>query len=234
MAENRTNLVVVPGLNCTGALYSPQIAGLADIANCLVADHGGAADLAEIARDILAAAPDRFALAGLSMGGYVAFEIMRQAPGRVTRLCLLDTRCALDTAEDAERRRRTIELAESGRFESLHGILWPRLVHPSRGADAALEQVVLGMMRDTGPERFIRQQTAVLNRRDYASLLCGIAVPTSIIVGEADVITPVAASREMQGMIAGSVLHVVGDCGHLSTLERPEAVTGLMRQWLTQ
>jgi pimeloyl-ACP methyl ester carboxylesterase len=232
MTENLPDLVLVPGLNCTGALFSPQIAGLADAVRCHVANHGGAASLEEIAAQILAVMPPRFALAGLSMGGYVAFEMLRQAPERVTRLCLLDTRAAMDSAEDAERRRRTIALAESGRFDQLHGILWPRLVHPSRTCDAELEQVVLGMMRDTGPERFIRQQTAVLNRRDYAPVLRATRVPTLIVVGEEDAITPPDASREMQSQISGSRLEIVPDCGHLSTLEQPAAVTRLLLQWL--
>jgi pimeloyl-ACP methyl ester carboxylesterase len=232
MSENLSELVLVPGLNCTGALFAPQIDGLSGVARCQVADHGGHADLEAIAASILAAAPPRFALAGLSMGGYVAFEIIRQAPGRVTRLCLLDTRAAMDTPEDADRRRRTIELAGSGRFEQLHGILWPRLVHPSRLAEADLERIVLGMLRDTGPERFIRQQTAVLNRRDYGPVLRDIRLPTLIVVGAQDVITPPEASREMQGLIQGARLAIIPDCGHLSTLEKPDDVTRLLREWL--
>ncbi|MGL4241133.1 MAG: alpha/beta fold hydrolase [Beijerinckiaceae bacterium] len=226
------DLVLVPGLNCTEALFSPQIVALGDAARCQVADHGSASSLEAIASAVLAAAPERFALAGLSMGGYVAFEMIRQAPERVTRLCLLDTRAAMDTPEDAERRRRTIALAEGGQFEKLHEILWPRLVHPARTGDAALEAVVVGMMRDTGPERFVRQQTAVLNRRDYRAVLEGISVPTTIIVGAQDEITPPAASREMQALISGAVVHEIAHCGHLSTLERPDEVSRLMRAWL--
>jgi pimeloyl-ACP methyl ester carboxylesterase len=232
MTGNLPDLVLVPGLNCTGALFRPQIDGLAGAARCHVADHGAASSLEEISARILDAAPPRFALAGLSMGGYVAFEIIRQAPERVARLCLLDTRAAMDSDEDAERRRRTIELASSGHFAKLHGILWPRLVHPARVTDADLEQVVLDMMRDTGPERFVRQQTAVLNRRDYEPVLRAIRAPTLIVVGEQDAVTPPEASRQMQGLIENARLETVPDCGHLSTLEKPEAVTRLMRRWL--
>jgi pimeloyl-ACP methyl ester carboxylesterase len=227
------DLILVPGLNCTGALYAPQIAALAGKARCQVADHCRASSLEEIAAQILVAAPPRFALAGLSMGGYVAFEIIRQAPERVTRLCLLDTRAAMDNTEEAERRRRTIALAEGGQFEKLHDILWPKLVHPGRIADRALEETVLGMMRDTGPPGFVRQQTAVLNRRDYREVLQAIRVPTTIVVGAQDSITPPEASRAMQALIAGSKLVEVPDCGHLSTLERPSAVSVAMKAWLT-
>jgi pimeloyl-ACP methyl ester carboxylesterase len=227
-----TDLVLVPGLNCTGALFAPQVTGLADMATCHVADHAGADRLEGIAAGILDAAPERFALAGLSMGGYVAFEIIRQAPDRVTRLCLLDTRAAMDGPEDAERRRQTIALAGSGRFASLHAVFWPRLVHPARAGDASIEGIVRTMMDDTGPERFIRQQTAILHRRDYAPVLDAIAVPTLIVVGAQDAITPPDASRDMQRRIAGSSLVEIADCGHLSTLERPDAVGEAMRGWL--
>jgi pimeloyl-ACP methyl ester carboxylesterase len=233
MTAERTDLMLVPGLNCTEELFAPIIATLGDIARCHVADHGSAADLAAIAASILADAPDSFALAGLSMGGYVAFEILRQAPKRVTRLCLLDTRSAMDTAEDAERRRRTIELAEGGQFARLHDILWLRLVHPARSGDRALEQVVLAMMEKTGPERFVRQQTAVLNRPDYSAVLRAIEVPTLVVVGEQDEITPPEASEAMRATIPGAVLARIPDCGHLSTLERPAEVSRLMRTWLT-
>jgi pimeloyl-ACP methyl ester carboxylesterase len=229
---NMQPLILVPGLNCTAALFAPQVAALGTRAHCRIADHGSAASLDDIAAKILSSAPPRFALAGLSMGGYVAFEIVRQAPERVERLCLIDTRSAMDTAEDAARRRQTIALAESGRFDDLHGILWPRLVHPSRQGDAKLEAVVLGMMRDTGPERFIRQQTAVLNRRDYAPTLRAMRMPVSILVGDSDVITPPQAARLMQADIPGATLSVIPGCGHLSTLEMPEAVNSLMRTWL--
>ncbi len=226
------DLVLVPGLNCTGALFAPQMAALSGMARCHVADHGAASSLEEIAASVLGVAPPRFALAGLSMGGYVAFEIIRQAPARVTRLCLLDTRAAMDSDEEAERRRRTIELAKAGQFARLHDILWPKLVHPARLADRTLEEIVLGMMRDTGPERFVRQQTAVLNRRNYAPLLSTFAMPTAIIVGADDAITPPAAARAMRALIPGSKLFELPECGHLSTLEQPERVNALMSDWL--
>lgn len=227
-----TNLLLIPGLNCTGVLFAPQITDLGRNVRCHVADHASADTLPAIASAILAAAPSRFALAGLSMGGYVAFEILRQAPQRVERLCLLDTRAAMDTPEEAERRRRTIALATGGQFAKLHEILWPRLVHPARAADRALEDAVLGMMRDTGPERFVLQQTAVLNRSDYSATLAAIHMPVQIIVGAQDEITPPSASRDLQAAIAGARLAEVPDCGHLSTLEQPEAVSALIRAWL--
>jgi pimeloyl-ACP methyl ester carboxylesterase len=219
------DVLFVPGLNCTAALFAPQIAALKDRAHGHVADHGVADSLEAIAASILAKAPERFALVGLSMGGYVAYEILRQQPQRVVGLALLDTRAEPDTEEEAERRRRTIALARNGQFEQLHGILWPRLVHPDRLSDKPLESTVIGMMRDTGAVRFVRQQTAVLNRADYRPLLPSIAVPTLVVVGAADVITPPEHAAKLCKAIPHARYAEITGCGHLSSLEKPEIVT---------
>jgi pimeloyl-ACP methyl ester carboxylesterase len=222
------DIVFVPGLNCTAELFKPQIEALSGIARSHVADHGVADSLEAIAEDVLAKAPARFILAGLSMGGYVAFEMLRQAPERVRALVLLDTRAAMDTPEDADRRRQTIKLAESGAFERLHDILWPRLVHADRHKDTALEAIVKRMMDETGPERFIRQQTAVLNRIDYLPTLASAKLPALVITGAADVITPPESGRALASAIEGAVFREIPACGHLSTLEQPEDVNILI------
>jgi len=226
-------IVFVPGLNCTADLFAPQIAALSGEHDCRVADHGSAANLEAIAASVLAAAPERFALVGLSMGGYVAYEILRQQPERVLKLALLDTRAQPDTAEDAERRRQTIALAEAGGFDRIHDILWRRLVHPARRSDTALEAVVKRMMVDTGAERFVRQQTAVLNRRDYRPHLGSITVETLVLVGREDEITPPDHARALHEAIPGSRYVELPDCGHLSSLERPEAVTEALARLLS-
>ncbi len=218
-------ILFIPGLNCTAELYGPQIEALGSAHDCHVADHGVADDMQAIATSILAKAPQRFALVGLSMGGYVAYEIMRQAPDRVERLALLDTRAQPDSEEDAERRRQTIAIARSGEFDRLHPIFWQRLVHPARLSDAALEEIARRMVRETGADRFIRQQTAVLNRPDYRTGLSAIRVPTMVLVGREDVITPPEHARALVAAIPGAHYVEVPDCGHLSTRERPEAVT---------
>jgi pimeloyl-ACP methyl ester carboxylesterase len=228
------DILFVPGLNCTDRLFAPQIEGLGGRAKCHVADHSAADTMEEIAAAILAAAPPRFALVGLSMGGYVAYEILRQQPQRVTRVALLDTRAMPDTPEDAERRLRTIELARGGQFDQLHAILWQRLVHPSRLSDTALESVVTGMMRETGAERFIRQQTAVLNRRDYQPVLSKISVPTVIMVGADDLITPPEHALQLHRAISGSRYIEIAHCGHLSTLERPAEVNAALIPFLLE
>jgi pimeloyl-ACP methyl ester carboxylesterase len=225
-------LILVPGLNCTAALFEPQIRALSQARPVAVADHRQDDSLPAIARRLLADAPPRFALAGLSMGGYIALEVLRQAPGRVSRLGLLDTSARPDTVESRLNRERLIRLAEQGRFEEVHDALWPRLVHPNRLADRTLEQCVAAMMRDAGPETFIRQQRAIMARPDSRPLLSGIEIPTLVLVGEGDAITPPEVAREMAEMIEWASLVVVPGAGHLASLERPDAVTGALEAWL--
>jgi pimeloyl-ACP methyl ester carboxylesterase len=228
----RQHIAFVPGLNCTGALFRPQIDALGSDHDIRVADHSADDSIAGIAKALLAAAPPRFALAGLSVGGYVALEVMRQAPRRVTRLALLDTRASPDNPQDAEIRHMLIKLAEIGKFNDVHPMLWPRLVNPERFGDKALEEIVRMMADETGPKRFIRQQRAVLARADLRDELGAIRCPTLVLVGDQDAITPPFMSEDMASVIPGSTLTVVPDCGHLSTLERPEAVTQALVQWL--
>jgi pimeloyl-ACP methyl ester carboxylesterase len=231
MAET---LVLIPGLACTSRLFEPQVAALESERPILVADHTQDDSIPAIAARILREAPERFAVAGLSMGGYIALEVMRQAPERVARLALLDTSARPDSVEARQDRERLIALAQAGRFEDIHSKLWPRLVHPERQADQDLQDVVLGMMRDTGAGAYIRQQRAIMARVDSRPNLPGIEVPTLVLVGEGDAITPPEIAREMAEMIEWASLVVVPESGHLSTLEQPERVTQALRLWLNK
>ncbi|NRG17186.1 alpha/beta fold hydrolase [Rhizobiales bacterium] len=225
-------LVLIPGLLCTEALYAPQISALAD-RPIMVADHRRHETMREIAEDILANAPERFALAGLSMGGYVALEIMRIAPERVSRLALLDTTARPDTPEQTENRNKQIALTRNGAFERVAPALFPLFVHENREDDAQLRATVIQMARETGGEAFIRQQRAIMSRSDARPLLSRIECPVMVVVGDGDRLTPIDRAKEIHGGIPGSRLDVVADCGHLPTLERPEAVTKLFREWLS-
>lgn len=225
-------IVLVPGLACTGELFAPQIAALEGTHPITVADHARDDSIPAIARRLLDAAPPRFALAGLSMGGYVALEVMRQAAARVSRLALLDTSARADTEEGRANRERLIALARAGRFEEIDEILWPRLVAPHRRGEAALSTTVSGMRRATGPEAFIRQQQAIMGRVDSRPGLPGIEIPTLVLVGEEDVITPPEHAREMADAIEWASLVVVPGSGHLSTLEAPEVVNAALSAWL--
>jgi pimeloyl-ACP methyl ester carboxylesterase len=230
----KTPLVLVPGLLCDERLWRPQAERLADLADPVIADVVGDGSMSEMARSVLEAAPSagRFALAGLSMGGYVALEIMRVAPDRVARLALLDTSARADTPEQTAARRELIELAKNGRFDEVPRRLLPRVLHPGRLDDERLASVVSGMADAVGPEAFVRQEEAIIGRPDSRGSLAEIACPTLVLCGREDALTPLHLHEEMASLIPGSRLRVIEECGHLSTLERPEAVTAAMREWL--
>jgi pimeloyl-ACP methyl ester carboxylesterase len=228
----RIPLVLLPGLLCDAALWAHQTAHLADVADCAVADTTRHDSVGAIADAVLAAAPPRFALAGLSMGGYVAFEILRRAPERVLRLALLDTSARPDSEEQVRRRRALIELSRAGRFKGVTPRLLPLLVHPDRLDDPSVTDVVFGMAERVGRDAFERQQTAILTRPDSRPDLPRIACPTLVVVGRQDALTPPDRAEEIAAGIPGARLCVVEDCGHLVTVERPQAATVLMRDWL--
>lgn len=231
MAET---LVLIPGLACTSRLYEPQIAALSGDRVILVADHTQDDSISAIAARLLREAPSRFALAGLSMGGYIALEVMRQAPERVERLALLDTSARPDAPEASQDRERLIALAQAGRFEDIHDRLWPRLVHPDRRNDSNLSNVIWDMMRETGVEAYVRQQRAIMGRADSRPLLPGIEIPTLVLAGEADAITPPEVAREMAEMIEWASLVLIPGAGHMSTLEQPESVAHALQLWLNE
>src|SRR5690349_18528881 len=217
-------IVLVPGLNCSARLYAEQIAALWDFGPVTIADHRRDDSVAAIAARILATAPPRFGLVGLSMGGYIAFAIAREAPERVARLALLDTSARPDTPEQSERRRGMIALAEGGRFSEVPDLLFPVFVHRNRQDDGKLRAIVRTMAEETGPHAFVRQQHAIMTRPDCRPQLASIHCPTLVLVGDGDELTPPVLSEEIAAGIAGARLVRVPDCGHLSTLERPEAV----------
>lgn len=226
------DVVLLPGLLCDDALWRAQSAGLAPRCRVQVARIDKGETIAEIAGHILAAAPPRFALAGLSLGGYIAFEILRQAPARVRRLALLDTSARPDDAEKQRRRRGLIELAQKGRFKGVTPRLIPSLIGPAAQDDPAIVGTILEMAGRLGRDGFIRQQNAILSRPDSRPDLPAISCPTLVAVGALDQLTPPDLSAEMAAAIAGAVLHVFKDCGHLPPLERPDETTAVLGDWL--
>ena len=226
-------IVLVPGLNCSARLYGEQIPALWPFGPVAVADHARDDSMSAIARRILAAAPPRFALAGLSMGGYIAFEIMRQAAARVARLALLDTAARPETAEQTKARLPRIALAESGHFAEETDVQFPKLVHRSRHGDTALKDLVRAMAEETGSDAFLRQMQAVMGRADSRPGLSAISCPTLVLVGDGDELTPPPLAQEIAGGISGARLAVIPQCGHLSTLERPAAVNAALAEWMT-
>jgi pimeloyl-ACP methyl ester carboxylesterase len=225
-------LVLVPGLLCSARLFSPQTEALWPLGAVTVAEHKRDDTIGAMAARILTEAPPRFALAGLSYGGYLAFELMRQAPERIGKLALLDTSARPDTPEQTAARYAFVEMAEGGRFSEVVETLTPRFLQPSRREEPALKAILHAMAADTGAEAFVRQEKAIISRPDSRPFLAQIKCPTLVLTGDNDDLTTPEMAREIAGGIAGSRLTIVSDCGHLSTLEQPAAVNAAMAEWL--
>ena len=225
-------VVLVPGLLSSPRLYADQIPELWRVGPVTVAVHTRDDGMAGIVNRILSSAPSRFALAGLSMGGYICFEILRRAPERVARLVLLDTSARPDAPEQSEQRRSQIEMARGGRLGEIADMLFPRMVHARRWGDESLRRIWRTMAQEVGSEGFINQQTAIMGRPDSRPGLAAIRCPTLVIVGDGDVLTPPERAEEIANGIPGARLSVIRDSGHLSTLEQPAAVAKSMMQFL--
>jgi pimeloyl-ACP methyl ester carboxylesterase len=226
-------VVLIPGLLASARLYAAQIPELWRCGAVMIADHTRDTSMERIAQRLLAAAPPRFALAGLSMGGYIAFEVMRQAPERVARLALLDTAARADTPEATAMRHAQMALAGAGRLGEVVEQQFVRTVHPLHRADPQLRETNRLMAEDVGPEAFVRQQQAIMGRPDSRPTLAAIACRTLVLVGEQDELTPPDRAVEMAHGIRGAQLVTVPACGHLSTLEQPREVTRALLDWLS-
>ena len=225
-------VVLIPGLLASARLYGAQIPELWRRGPVMVADHTRADSMAAIARGILASAPPRFALAGLSMCGYVCFEILRQAPARVAKLALLETAARADTPEATAMRRAQMAQASAGRLAEVVEAQFERTVHPAHRSDPQLRETSRLMAAEVGAEGFLRQQTAIMERPDSRPTLAAIGCPTLVLVGEQDELTPPERAAEMAQGIRGARLVTVPGCGHLATLERPLDVTRALLEWL--
>jgi pimeloyl-ACP methyl ester carboxylesterase len=225
-------IVLVPGLLTSPRLYTNQLPALWQHGPVTIAATTHDDTITAIARRLLAHAPARFALAGLSMGGYVCFEVLRQAPERVARLALLDTTARPDTPELTQRRQAQIALARSGRLAEVADQQFPLLIHPARQGDSAVRELVRLMAAETGAEGFVRQQQAIIGRADSRPGLGAIGCPTLVLVGDSDQLTPPELSAELADGIPEARLVVVAGSGHLTPLDQPEEVTKALVAWL--
>lgn len=224
-------IVFLPGLICDARLWRDIIDGFADTMAPMVADLRLDETIAAMASRTLAAAPPRFALAGLSMGGYVALEIMRQAPERVTHLALFDTSARPDNEERRETRRKGIEMIAQGKFIGVSRGLLGSLVAPHH-LGTPLAEEVQAMSERVGGTVYIRQQKAIMDRVDSRPHLAAIDVPTLVGVGALDRMTPPELAEEMAAHIPGAKLVTFPDAAHLPTMENPAPVVDAMRNWL--
>jgi pimeloyl-ACP methyl ester carboxylesterase len=230
--DNPMPILLVPGLGGSPRIYAPVVPQLWRFGPVTVANHIRNDNMGAIARRILAEAPPRFALAGHSMGGYIAFEIVRQAPDRVAKLALINTQARPDTSEARDRRRVLMARVQAGQYHDVLEELFPGFVHPSRQGDADLRKLVHDMGDDVGAEAFVRQQTAIMARTDSRPTLAMIACPTLVLTGDQDNTIPNAMSVEMAEGIRGARLVIVPECGHLPQPEQPRAVAAALESWL--
>ncbi len=230
---NNLPVYALPGLLDDERLWQHQASFFAAQRSWVTANLTGHDSIAALASAALAKAPaERFALVGLSMGGYVALEIMRQAPERVLGLALLDTNARADSAAATELRTHAIAQARTD-FAGVVSALTPRLLHPDHLANKAIVDVIETMAHTLGPEVFKRQQTAIMARIDSRPFLPTIRCPSLVLCGREDLLTPVELHEEMAAGIPGAKLVVVEHCGHMSALEQPQQVNAALQSWLS-
>ena len=231
---SRPAVVFASGQLLTVDTWAPQAVGLAEDYDLVFSDHTADDTIAGMAARLLADAPARFHLVAHAMGGFTAFEVMRQAPERVISLTLIATLAPNDGPAQTERRRGYIRLVENGQFAEVVEERIPILVHPARREDAPLLTVVRRMAADTGAETFLRQQRAIMSRADSRPSLGDIAVPTLVIRGAEDGITTQAHVDEIMSGIPSARFEAIPDCGHLPTLEKPQTMNRLLAAWLAE
>jgi pimeloyl-ACP methyl ester carboxylesterase len=230
--DNSMPILLVPGLGGSPRVYAPVIPALWRHGPVTVANHIRDESIGAIARRILAEAPPRFALAGHSMGGYIAFEIIRQAPERVARLALLNTQARPDSDEALARRRKQIASIQAGGFHDVIAALYPTYVHPSRRDDAELRARIFEMMDEVGPDAFVRQLTAIMGRADSRATLAAITCPTLVLTADQDGALSKDLSVEIADGIPGAKLVILAECGHHPQFEQPAAMIGALEDWL--
>ena len=224
-------LVLIPGLGSDDAVWRRTIDALRGEVDCLVGDTLRDDSLEGMAARIHDQAPGRFALAGVSMGGMVALELMRIAPERVSHLALIDTTILPDTfGRKAYRHLTNLVVGTSSNFPRLAERSLGSLVHQDAPEDVRAELVEMSVR--VGPRAYVRQNRAVIARGDLRSVLPGVRAPTAVIVGEEDRMTPVEMSQEIHRLTLGSTLHVIPNCGHLPPIEKPDAVAALLLELL--
>jgi pimeloyl-ACP methyl ester carboxylesterase len=228
----KPRLVLLPGQLCDAALWAPQLDALADIADMQIADLTRDDTVVAMAARVLTSTEGDFALCGLSLGGYVAFEIVRQAPQRVRRLALMNTSARPDTEESSSQRARSVRAAQIGAFKGVTPRFLPGILHPAHAGDPAIAPIVLAMTERVGRVAFERQQYAAMTRPDSRPLLPSITCPALVVGGLQDRVAPPDLQREIAASIAGARLELLDVCGHLAPLEQPHAVNRLMREWL--
>ena len=226
------HLVLLPGMLCDDMLFEHQVEYLSEIGEVSVGDLTQDDSIGGMAQTVLEHAPERFALVGLSMGGIVAFEVVRQAPERVSRLALLDTNARPPNEQQIEGWNGFIGMVDEGRFaEVVEEYLLPVYFHPDR-EDLELGKKGRRMAENVGEEAFLRQLSAQAQRPDSRESLREVRCPTLVMLGRQDQLCSMEMHEEVAAAVPDSKMVVIEDCGHLSTLEQPQAATAVLRYWL--
>ena len=228
---SKQNLVLVPGLVCDKAVWRHSVDYLAGLADITVVPVPGPDTMQEMAAEALLAAPGEFALAGFSMGGYVALEMLRQAPEKITRLALLDTSAKPDTPEKTAGRETTIARCATGDFEDVIQDMFQVLLHPDY-QNGPLRPFVTEMTSRVGSESFVARHKAMMTRQDGRNLLAKTNIPVRAICGRQDAMSPVEDHEEIAEISPNGRCSIIEECGHMTILERPQAATALLRDWL--
>jgi pimeloyl-ACP methyl ester carboxylesterase len=232
LMSDRPFLYLLPGLLCDDFVFAEEVRALADRATLRVPNFFGLDSLATMAERVLAEAPCRFALAGFSMGGRVALQIVRQAAHRVERLALLDTGAEGCQAGEKIARQKLVDLGFAQGMAALAGRWLPPMLHPRRHTDPAIVGPLTAMVCRATPAVFEAQVHALLGRPDATEVLAAIDCPTLVACGRQDEFTPLSQHEAMAGAIKGATLEIFEDAGHFAPVETPSAVSEALRRWL--
>lgn len=227
-------LLLLPGMMCDARLFAPQVEALSVRGPVTVGDISASDCIATLAEALLADAPPLFALGGLSMGGIVAMEMIRQAPERIAKLCLMDTNPMAEADNMKARRGPQIAKAQAGQLDHvMRDEMKPNYLTegPQR---AGILDLCMEMALDLGADAFVRQSVALRDRRDQCDTLRGVTVPTLVLCGREDRLCPVARHTLMHELVKGSALEIIEGAGHLPTLEQPQHTTAALIRWMEE
>jgi pimeloyl-ACP methyl ester carboxylesterase len=225
-------IVLVPGLGSSVRNHLPILPTLWRHGSVFVANQTRDDTIKAMAARVLSEAPAKFSLIGHSLGGYIVLEMIRQQPDRIVRLALLNTSARPDTPEATKLRNERVAETKAGRYAEMRAASFPLSVHPDRVSDPVLMEMSRLTGEDSGPDAFVRQQTAIIARIDSRPYLKDIRVPTLVLSGDKDMLISNEFSKEMATMIPNATLVIVPDCGHLAPVERPEATAAALDAWL--
>jgi len=227
----RQQLLLIPGLVCDAQVWRHQANYLADIAHIAIPPVDQSETMVDMAKNVLFVAPRQFAVAGFSMGGYIALEMLRQAPERITRLALLDTTARDDTKVKARARIDAIDACEKGQFADVIQGMIPILLHPDH-QKTPLTDFVPKMAARVGSDAFVRRHQAMQSRKDSRKLISSCDISVRAICGRQDAMCSLEEHEEIADLARYGRISIIEECGHMTILERPHAATALLRDWL--